>query len=99
MSSKTLIDSIAKGAEKLIGENRKLRGEVEKLEAARERLREENRRLSVENAALERRLTVRDLASGFAGETTDRHAAKIARARVNRLMREVDKCIALLNKD
>ncbi len=29
----------------------------------------------------------------------DRHGVKLARARVNRLMREVDKCIALLNRD
>ncbi len=106
MSGKTLIESIAKGAERLIGENRKLRGEVERLEAARERLREENRRLTAENAGLERRLAVKELAAGMAGGAgtgrtpeLDRHGAKIARARMNRLMREVDKCIALLNKD
>lgn len=88
----------------MIAENRRLRGEVERLEAARNRLKDENRRLAAENAGLERRATVRDLAEGFAGRMDnkpglDRHGAKIARARVNRLMREVDKCIALLNKD
>lgn len=98
MSSKNLIESVARGAEKLIGENRKLREEVEKLQTARERLREENRRLDGENAELQRRLVVRDLAAGFAGEPTERHGAKTARTRVGRLMREVDKCIALLNK-
>ncbi|MDR2912244.1 MAG: hypothetical protein LBV38_02930 [Alistipes sp.] len=99
MSSKGLIDSIASSVERLIGENRRLRGEVERLEAARVRLREENRRLTALNVDLERRITVRELATGFAdGRTLDRHGVKVARARVNRLVREVDKCIALLNK-
>ncbi len=99
MSGKALIESIAKGAERLIGENRKLRGEVEKLETSRGKLREENRRLTLENAALERQLAVRELADGFSGKVPDGHGMKIARARVNRLMREVDRCIALLNKE
>ncbi len=141
MSSKALIESIARSAEKLIAENRRLRGEVGKLDAARERLRDENRRLAAENATLERRLAVKELAAGFAGAAggagaagaagadrskwseggdrsegnegneggegdrggvgypapLDRHGVKIARARVNRLMREVDRCIALIN--
>ena len=106
MSGKALIESIAKNAERLIGENRRLRSEVERLEAARERLREENGRLAAENAGLDRRLTVRELAAGFAGADgaggvagLDRRSTKIARARVNRLMREVDRCIVLLNKE
>jgi phage shock protein A len=119
MSGKALIESIARSAEKLIGENRKLRSEVDRLEASRERLRRENHRLATENATLERRLAVKELAAGFAGgagsignnggaggtgsaENTvrlDRQGTKIARARVNRLMREVDRCIALLHKE
>jgi hypothetical protein len=102
MSVKVVIESIAKSAERLIGENRRLREEIGKLEATRERLRGENRRLETLNAELERRLTVKELAAGFAGgsgQGLDRHGAKTARARVNRLMREVDKCIGLLSKD
>jgi regulator of replication initiation timing len=99
MSGQALIESIAKGAERLIGENRKLRGEVERLDASRNKLREENRRLTLENAALERRLVVRELAEGFSGETPSGHGTKIARTRVNRLMREIDRCIALLNRE
>ena len=99
MSGKALIESIARGAERLIGENRRLRSEVERLEASREKLREDNRRLALENAALERRLTIRELADGFSGEVSGGHGTKTARARVNRLMREVDRCIALLNKE
>ncbi|MDR1671792.1 MAG: hypothetical protein LBR57_04670 [Alistipes sp.] len=99
MSGKALIESIARGAGRLIEENRRLTGEVERLEASRGRLREENRRLAAENSALEQRLTVKDLAAGFGGGSETRQNTKLARARVNRLMREVDKCIALLNKD
>jgi regulator of replication initiation timing len=99
MSGQALIESIAKGAERLIGENRRLRAEVERANASREKLREENRRLTLENAALERRIVIRELAEGFSGETPSGHGTKIARARVNRLMREVDRCIALLNKE
>lgn len=99
MSGKTLIESIARGVEGLVGENRRLRGEVDRLEASRGKLREENRRLAAEKALLERRLTVKDLAAGFSGGASPGHDTKIARARVNRLMREVDRCIALLNKE
>ena len=99
MSSKALIDSIAKGAERLISENRRLRSEGVRLEAEKVRLKETNRHLAEKGALMERQLTVRDIASGFAGEETDRQGKKIARARVNRLLREVDKCMALLNRE
>jgi hypothetical protein len=105
MSGKALIDSIARGAERLIAENRRLRGEVERLESSRQKLRDENRRLAATNAGLEQRLTVKDLAAGFTGGggleggAENRHDTKIARARVNRLLREVDKCIELLNSN
>jgi FtsZ-binding cell division protein ZapB len=95
MSSKVAIESIAKLAERLIEQNRKLRAELEKAAASRERTQAENRRLMAENAALQRRLTVRELAEGFAGGRED--GAKRARARVGRLVREVDRCLALVN--
>ncbi len=95
MSARSVIDSVARSAEKLIGENRRLRREVEKLEAARDRLREENRRLKQEGGRMERRLAVKELAGGFAGQ----HDQKTARARVDRLLREVDKCMELISKE
>jgi hypothetical protein len=106
MSARSVIYSIAKGAEKLIAENRQLRRDVEKLEAARYRLKEENLRLKEEGARMERKLAVKELVGGFAGAggaegTTrrDGHDNKVARARVNRLLREVDKCMALISKE
>ncbi len=99
MSARSVIDSIARSAEKLIAENRRLRGEVEKLQAARERLREQNRSLEAKNTELERRVAVKELAAGLGGESNAPHGNKTARARVNRLLREVDRCFALLNKE
>ncbi len=115
MSGKVVVDSIAKNVARLIGENRRLRGEVEKIGASREKLREENRRLAAEVSELERRLTVKELAADFGGggigseggragvsggsADMNNRSTKVARARVNRLLREVDKCIGLLNKE
>lgn len=104
MSSKVVIENIAKLAERLIGQNRKLHTELERSEASREKLLADNRRLADENSALQRRLAVRELAEGFAGTAAETGAAgrdglKVARARVGRLMREVDRCIALVNRD
>ena len=106
MSGKVVVDSIAKNVARLIGENRRLRGEVEKVAASREKLREENRRLTAEKAEFERRLTVKELAEDFGGGRgideggrPDNKNTKVARARVNRLLREVDKCIGLLSKE
>jgi regulator of replication initiation timing len=98
MSRKAVIDSIEKNAAKLVGDNRRLRSEVERLTASREKLRDENARLASEMVALRRRLAVKDLAEGFGGGVSGSDNVKIARARVNRLMREVDKCIGLLNR-
>jgi len=104
MSSKAVIESVAKLAERLIEQNRKLRAELERLGAGRERLRAENQRLTAENALLQRRLAVKELAEGFATggaapNGLDRRGTRVARGRVNRLLREVDRCIALVNKE
>lgn len=98
MSRTAILEGIEKKVAKLIADNRRLREERGKLAASRDRAREENRRLTALVADLERRLTVMELREGFAGETVDGKSTKAARARINRLMREVDRCIALVNK-
>jgi predicted nucleic acid-binding Zn-ribbon protein len=99
MSKKAVIDSIEKKVALLVGENRRLRDERAKISATAERLRGENRRLATKIAEMERRLAVMELREGFSGETADSKGTKAARGRVNRLVREVDRCIALLNKE
>ena len=58
-----------------------------------EALRKENRALEERNRELDAEVARMQLTEGLAGGSTNRDKA---RARVNRLMREVDKCIALL---
>jgi hypothetical protein len=99
MSGKALIESVARNVERLVTENRRLKSEMERMEIARGKLREENRRLAALAAELQRRLAVKELAAGFSGQPFDRNGTKIARTRVGHLMREIDKCIALLNKE
>ena len=98
MSRGAILDSIEKKVARLIADNRRLKDDRERLAASRDRMRDENRLLVAKVAELERRLTVMELREGFSGETADSKGTKAARARVNRLMREVDKCIALVNK-
>ena len=100
MSGKAIVQSIENNVAQLIGENRRLRGEVERLRASRDKLREENRRLAAEFSDVERKLVIKELTAGFGGAPSelDKRGTKMARARVNRLLREVDKCIGLLHK-
>jgi hypothetical protein len=60
-----------------------------------DKLRGENRSLKEELARAEKRIARLELQEGLSSGEGDK---KAARARVNRLIREVDKCIALLNK-
>jgi hypothetical protein len=99
MSKEAILEGIERKIALLAGENRRLRDERERLSATTGRLRDENRRLAARMAEMERRLAVLELREGFSGETADSKGTKAARVRVNRLVREVDRCIALLNKE
>ncbi|MBP3356738.1 MAG: hypothetical protein J6K95_06240 [Rikenellaceae bacterium] len=94
MAKTLVIDAIREKVLKLIAENRKLNADYGKVCAQRDRLRAENRELQEQIAKLERRVSVLELSGGLAGGSMDRKRAK---ARVNRLMREIDRCIALIN--
>ena len=99
MSKIDIIDSLEKKVGLLIDENIRLREEQRKLQTTRERLRSQNSELTARIGELERRITVLELREALSGETADRTGTRAARVRLNRLMREIDKCIALLNKD
>lgn len=94
MAEKAVIQSIREKISKLMTDNRQLREGNVKLSAQRDKLKADNRQLAEKIAELEKRINVLELKEGFAGGENN----KYARARVNRLMREVDKCIALLNR-
>ncbi len=95
MSKTAVIDTIKAKIERLVADNRRLRGDYAKVVGQRDKAKAENRELAEQVARLEKRIKVLELRESMAGSSED---TKAARARVNRLMREVDKCIALLNK-
>lgn len=94
MAESPVLKSVRAKVGKLIADNSRLREENMKAAVQRDKLKEENRRLSEQVAGLEKKMNILELRDGFSGDGN----AKVARARVNRLMREVDKCIALLNR-
>ena len=87
----------------------KLKAKIEELISAYEKLKEENLKLSEQKATLETILNERELAyldldkkynqqqlaKAFAASSEDTHDAKM---KINGIVREIDQCIALLNR-
>lgn len=95
MAVKGVIVELEGRMEQLIEEHHRLVAMCSRLVAERDSLKEEKRTLEQRVHDLDRELAKQQLTEGLAGGRADKEKA---RARVNRLMREVDKCIALLNK-
>lgn len=96
MAESPIIETIREKIERIMAENRRLRQETRDLTRQRDKFKAGNRELTTRIAELEKRISVLELSRGIAGGSDD---AKLAKARVNRLMREVDRCIALLNRE
>ena len=84
MAEKSVITNIENRIRQLMDDHKRLSDQCAELTAQRDSLKAENR-------TLQERIRELD------GELSSRNRDK-ARARVNRLMREVDKCIALLGR-
>lgn len=95
MADKSVIVNIEARVRQLMGEHRDAVRLNRELTAERDALKAENRALKERIRALDAELARAQLAEGLAGGDGGREKA---RARVNRLMREVDKCIALLRQ-
>lgn len=95
MADNSLIDGIEAKIARLMERHDRLLRETAELTAQRDRLKAQNRELMTKLGEADRRIATLELSEGFGGSASDRKSAK---ARVNRLMREIDKCIALLNK-
>jgi len=93
MADKSVIADLGSRIRRLIDDHRRLSELRAELEAQCSALKAENRSLQERIRRLDAALSRRQLAEGLAGEASDREKA---RARINRLMREVDRCIALL---
>lgn len=93
--NKAIIDSLGKKVLRLITDNQLLRSELNDTVADRNRILIEKREAETEIKRLNRRVETLETAGGLIGNQAD---SRIARLRVNRLLREIDKCLALMNK-
>lgn len=95
MANDTRIEALARKVDRLIADNRMLRDELKKSIAAKEKT-EKQRRLAEQNIMeLEKRVKVLETTGSFIGTREDNRAARL---RVNKLIKEIDNCIALINK-
>lgn len=95
MADKSVITDLGNRIRQLIDDHKRLTAFSAELTTENGALKAENRTLLERCKELETELSCAQLAAGLTG---DGHSRDKARARVNRLMREVDKCIALLAK-
>ena len=93
MAEKSVITTLESRVKQLMDDHKRLSEVVRELTTELTKLKGEKRSLEEENKSLRTELQRKELAEGLAGDSRNREKA---RARVNRLMREVNKCIALL---
>lgn len=98
MAKQQIVGALAEKVARLIAENERLERQQLSLEADVVKLRSENRTLREKLNATEKQVALHSLGEGLAGGATNSDSRKRARAQVNRLMREIDRCIALMNK-
>ena len=94
MNRSSVVESIKEKVEKLISENIRLRDKCAEVAEREVKLKESNRLLQEDISTLQKKIGILELREGFAGSSEDR---RLAKARVNRLMREIDRCIAMMN--
>ncbi len=95
MAKHPIVERLEEKVSLLIEQNVRLEGECASLNAQNDKLRNENRRLQEQIAELQRRVALAELGGGM---TSDGKDVKRARQQINRLVREIDRCIALMNR-
>ncbi len=95
MAKQPVIDSLKGKVARIIEDNMRLRGEYDALMERNDKLNRENRELKLKQAEMERKLKRLELGTGFLANADDK---KRVRQRINQLMREIDKCIALMDE-
>ena len=91
----SIINSLEEKIKKLIMLHKELRGENENLFSENDELKSAIKLKEIELKELQSRYEQLKLAKLLATGSEDVHEAKL---KVNRIVREIDKCIALLNK-
>lgn len=95
MDNKIIIEELRNKVDLLISDNQSLRKELAKTEADRDRVTSQRRKCEENIATLEKRVKVLELKGSLIGNKADN---RVARLRVNALIKEIDSCIALMNK-
>lgn len=95
-TSRKAIANIGRQVERLMDDHRKVTAQRDELADECRTLREQNRTLQEQVKRLESELSFAQVSEGLAGDGRNR---KKARARVNRLLREVDRCIAIVGSE
>ncbi|MEI7828875.1 MAG: hypothetical protein WCI31_03855 [Prolixibacteraceae bacterium] len=81
--------------DQMIGLHQKMKADRELLKEDKKRLNEQINILTISNQDLTKKVEDLKFAKSLAGANEDSHEAKI---KINKLVREIDKCISLLNK-
>ncbi len=100
MATKDIIIRIESRVDQLITDHQRLSDLCQTLRVERDSLLQERRALQERVKGLEHQLSILQLCDGLGSSAVSREQARArARARVNRLMREVDNCINLLSAE
>lgn len=95
MAKKSVIVNLDVQIKQLIANHQRLTELNRELSSERDKLKVANRTLQEQVKEFQNQISHLQLTESLTGESRDKNKAK---ARVNRLMREVDKCIELLSK-
>ncbi|MBQ5613543.1 MAG: hypothetical protein IIU82_00835 [Tidjanibacter sp.] len=95
MAKHPVVVSLTEKVGRLIEQNVRLERECADLIEQRDKVKRENRRLQKEMQQMEHRLSLLEMGNGMSGNDKE---VKRARQQINRLVREIDRCIALMNK-
>lgn len=98
MAKQQVVNSLIEKVERVLQENTRLQTTTAQALAERDKLGAENRQLKAQIDRLEARVKLLELGEGFTGGANSEESRKRARSQINRLMREIDSCIALLNR-
>ncbi|MCC8089236.1 MAG: hypothetical protein LIO79_08260 [Rikenellaceae bacterium] len=93
--AKRIIERLKKRIYEVVDDRNRLAVTVEKLKRDKEKLAADKKELEEVISGLEKRIRVLELSVGFNSVSG---GMRPARDRVNKLLREVDKCLDLMNK-
>lgn len=98
MAKQQVVNSLIEKVERVIEENTRLQAVAAKAVDERDKVRSENKELKARISKLEERVKLLELGEGLTGGVNTEASRKKARGQINRLMREIDNCIALMNR-